>query len=462
MTECTSTELRAKAPGRREYVARFDGGDISSDGGTILLGETERKTAILARFAACWRDHRAPERVHHSVREMVTQRVLGLCSAYEDLNDHDELRHDPLLCSLAGKREPKQQPLASSSTLNRLELGAEAIDGDERYKRVALDFEAVDRLLVQIFLESYTKPPVEIVLDLDVTDDPLHGKQEGRFFHGYYDCYCYMPLYIFCGEHLLCARLRRSNQDGSAGALDEVKRIVTQIRESWADVRIIVRGDSGFCREELMAWCESEPKVDYVLGMARNPRLEHRIAPDLLAAKDICEAMDAPHRIFTSFRYITRESWSRKRRVVAKAEHLPKGANPRFVVTSLPKKRFADRQLYEELYCARGDMENRIKEQQLYLFADRTSTHWMRSNQVRLYFSSIAYVLLQALRELGLQGTRLAKAQCHTIRLKLLKIGALIRVTTRKVWISLAGSCPYAGLFVEVWHRLRSMRPRFA
>jgi hypothetical protein len=289
-------------------------------------------------------------------------------------------------------------------------------------------------------------------LDLDATDDPLHGKQEGRFFHGYYGHYCYLPLYIFCGEFLLCARLRSSNIDASAGSVDELKRIVEQIRSVWPSVRIVVRGDSGFCREELMGWCEAEG-VDYVLGLAKNERLKSEIQKKMGEAKTQYQETGRPARLFQEFIYQTRESWSRARRVVAKAEHLEKGENPRFVVTSLSAEEWPAQALYEEHYCARGDMENRIKEQ-LMLFSDRTSTHYLRSNQLRLYFSSIAYVLLQMLRRLGLQGTELAKAQCSTIRLKLLKIGAAIRISVRKVWVSLAGGYPYAELFRQIHAKL--------
>jgi hypothetical protein len=461
MTECSASEFVFEGPGRRDVVARFDGGDIVSDGGSILLRETEARTGILGRFATCFRDYRRADRIEHTVEEMVTQRVLGLCLGWEDLNDHDELRHDPLLATLAGKREPKEMPLASSSTLNRLELGGSAIGADERYKKIALDFDVVDGLLVEAFLEAYESPPEEIVLDLDATDDPLHGRQEGRFFHGFYDCYCYLPLYIFSGEHLLCARLRRSNIDGAKGALEETQRIVAQIRESWPKTKITLRADSGFCRDSLMTWCEDEG-VEYVFGIARNPRLVRRIDGALGIAQMEHAGTGKPARVYRELTYRTRKTWSRKRRVVAKAEHSSKGDNPRFVVTSLSKHEIEAKELYEELYCARGDMENRIKEQQLYLYADRTSSHWMRANQIRLYFSSIAYVLMQALRRLGLEGTELAKAQCHTIRLKLLKIGAQVRVTVRKVWVHLSECYPYAEVFALAWHKLRSARLQHA
>jgi len=375
------------------------------------------------------------------------------------------LRHDPLLAVLAEKpdrsgesrvRERDQgKALAGKSTLNRLELTGEVVSEEERYKKIAMDQAAVDRMLVEVFLQAHREPPQEIVLDLDATDDPVHGNQEGRFVHGYYGHYCYLPLYIFCGEHLLGARLRPSNIDASAGSREELERIVAQIRQTWPDVKITMRGDAGFCREELMVWCEQHP-VDYVLGLAKNERLKAEIAPQLQQAAAAYAATGQAARVFKAFTYQTRESWSRARRVIAKAEHLEKGANPRFVVTSLSPPAWEARALYEELYCARGEMENRIKEQ-LWLFADRTSTALLRSNQVRLYFSSVAYLLMEALRRLGLAGTELSRAQCATLRLKLLKIGAQIRVTVRRVWISLAEGYAHAGLFAQVWAQLRAL-----
>jgi hypothetical protein len=343
--------------------------------------------------------------------------------------------------------------LAGKSTLNRLELTRPEATAKSRYKKIVVDGSAVDRVLVDVFLQTHRRAPEQVVLDLDATDDPLHGRQEGRFFHGYYGCYCYLPLYIFCGEHLLCARLRSSDIDASAGALDEVQRIVQHIRSRWPRVHIILRADSGFAREAIMAWCE-ESGVDYVFGLAKNARLNRVLGRELRQVKLECERSNQPARRFKDFTYRTRKTWSRKRRVVGKAEHLPDKSNPRFVVTSLSADAWDARALYEDLYCARGDMENRIKEQQLYLFADRTSTATMRGNQLRLYLSSVAYLLLHALRRLGLKGTTLARAQCHTIRLKLLKIGAQVRVTVRKVWVSLASGSPYARLFVRAWANL--------
>ncbi len=463
-TECIQEAFRFHSQSGRDLVARFDGGTITSDGGGILLGEVERRTGILRQFAGCFTDHRDPEAIEHTVYDLVAQRVYGLALGYEDLNDHDELRADPLLAALVGKTDPTGsqrlrardvgKALAGKSTLNRLELTTAGAGPGSRYKKIVLNNEAVDRVLVEVFLQAQTQPR-QVILDLDATDDPLHGKQEGRFFHGHYGCYCYLPLYIFCGEHLLCARLRPSDIDGSAGALEEVQRIVEQVRERWPTVRIILRADSGFAREAIMAWCEQHA-VDYVFGLAKNARLIRALGKELHQARQECDQTGKPARVFRDFTYKTRKSWSCTRRVVGKAEHLPDKTNPRFVVTSLPVEEWDAPALYEDLYCARGDMENRIKEQQLHLFADRTSAATMRANQIRLYLSSVAYLMLQALRRLGLEGTTLARAQCNTIRLKLLKIGAQVRVTVRKVWVSLASGSPYAGLFAQVYANLHA------
>jgi len=452
--EDTTDTLRFRAVGRRTVLARFDGGTLTSDGGALLLREAEHRTGVLRRFAACFTDHRDPSRVQHPVAALIRQRVYALAAGYEDLNDHEQLRHDPVFAVLAEAGD-LTKPLAGKSTLDRLELTGEVVRPGERYKKIAVDFPAIDRVLVEVFLAAYSEPPQELILDLDATDDPVHGAQEGRFFHGYYDEYCYLPLYIFCGEHLLGARLRPGNSDAAAGAQEEVGRLVTQIRAVWPEVRLTLRADSGFCRNALLSWCEAN-HVDYVIGLAKNERLATLIAGELAAAEADARATGEAARRFVELTYQTRESWARVRRVVAKAEYLPEGEtgkrNPRFVVTSLGADTVAARPLYETVYCARGDMENRIKEQQLGLFADRTSTTTFRGNQLRLYFSSIAYVLLHALRRLALAGTELARAQVTTIRLTLFKIGARVRVTTRHVWLGLASGCPYAELFTRA-HR---------
>lgn len=452
MTECSQSQFPFEAHFSRQVVGRFDGSRLTTDGGALLLRQADRKVGLLRRLTACFTDGRQPERIEHSLEEMLAQRIYGLALGYEDLNDHEELRNDPLLAVLAGKREI-EEPLAGKSTLNRLELAPGGSPVAERYHKISYSAEAIDELLVQIFLEAHRKRPTEIVLDLDVTDTPLHGEQEARFFHGYYNHYCYLPLYIFCGDHVLCARLRPSNQDASAGSLEEVKRIVGQIRARWPGMPILLRADSGFCREELMGWCETH-RVDYVFGLARNERLRRRIAPEMREAKQEHRGTGKPARVFTEFFYRTRKSWSRSRRVVAKAEHLDKGENPRFVVTSLAKEPWPAPALYERLYCARGEMENRIKEQ-LSLFSDRLSTETMRANQLRLYFSSLAYVLVHALRRLALAGTEWASAQVETIRLKLLKIAARVRITARRIWVCYSGAYPWKHLFATAWAALR-------
>ncbi|BHH82452.1 IS1380 family transposase [Desulforhopalus sp. 52FAK] len=458
-TECTKSYRSFQVLGKRRIVADFSGGTITSDGGALLLREVEQRTAILQRFSECFTDYRDSKRIEHSVLSLVSQRVIGMALGYEDLNDHDRLASDKMLAVAVGKKDPqgldrksikdKGKPLAGKSTLNRLELTATDADSKSAYKKIVLQPESVDNLLVDIFLESQTKIPEEIILDVDATDNPLHGNQEGKFFHGYYKAYCYLPLYIFCGEHLLCARLRTANNDGAAGTVEEVDRIIARIRLSWPDTRIIIRGDSGFCREEIMVWCEDHD-VHFLVGVAKNNRLAEEIAEELALAKALYQCSGKASRVFKDFCYKTLKTWRWHRRVVGKAEHLAKGSNPRFVVTSLPAELYGARDLYEMMYCARGDMENRIKEQQLMLFAARTSTKKMHSNQVRLYFSSLAYVLTQALRRLGLEGTVMAKAQCDTIRIRLFKIGARVRLTVRKVWIAFAEGYPYKEIFDQV------------
>jgi hypothetical protein len=466
MTECSQQTFDFHFLNRRKIVGRFDGGSITSDAGALLLRETEMRTRIVAQFAGCFKDYRDQDLIEHTVGQLVAQRVYGLALGYEDLNDHDQLRADPLLAVLVehpdplGKERRRMQDrgkaLAGKSTLNRLELTPADANAQSRYQKVVYNRPAIEDLFVELFLQAHTAPPQELVLDLDATDDPLYGNQQGRFFHGYYREYCYLPLYIFCGEHLLCARLRPANIDGAAGALKQLKRIVAQIRERWPAVKIIVRGDSGFCREGLMAWCENNG-IFYIFGLARNVRLEKELVSEMAQAKAEFERANRAARVFKDFMYQTLLSWSCARRVVGKAEYLEKGANPRFVVTNLPAQEQTAQTLYEDTYCARGEMENRIKEQQLYLFADRTSTATLRANQLRLWFSSIAYVLMHALRRLGLTGTILQTAQCQTIRLKLLKIGAQIKVTVRKVWLALAEGYPYKELFADVYRRLQAV-----
>jgi hypothetical protein len=458
-TECSQQTFEFQGLKSRRVQAAFDGGPITSDGGGLLLREVEARCQIVAQFARCFRDCRDRDLIEHTVEELVAQRVFALALGYEDLNDHDELRRDGLLAVLSGKSDPTGQDrvrerdrgkaLAGKSTLNRLELTPADATAKSRYKKIVVDDEAVDRFFVEVFLQAHDKPPERIILDLDATDDPVHGEQEGRFFHGYYGAYCYLPLYIFCGDQILCARLRPSNIDAAEGAVAELTRIVGQIRERWPDVEIWIRGDSGFCREPIMAWCEGNG-VEYILGLAKNSRLLAEIEAQLEQARERYEETQQAARVYRDFHYQTRTSWTRSRRVIAKAEWLAKGRNPRFVVTSLGAEPFGAKALYEEHYCARGEMENRIKEQQLDLFADRTSTAMMRSNQLRLWLSSVAYMLMEALRRLGLAGTEMARAQCGTIRTRLLKIGGQIKVSVRRIRLALASGYPYERLFATV------------
>ena len=444
-SQCNREQFGFSRVENRRVEADFGGGAMTSDAGALLLGAADRAIRLIDRFAACFRDGRSASMVEHSLATMVGQRVFGLALGYEDLNDHDHLRHDPVMSVLAGKltsRRARCAPLAGKSTLNRLEHCPRG--AGDRYRRIGHDPRAIETLFVDLFLESHRKAPRQIVLDLDATDDPLHGHQEGRFFHGYYDGYCYLPLYVFCGRHLLAARLRRSSIDASAGAREEVERIVGQIRRQWPRTRILLRADSGFCREELMAWCEAS-RVDFVFGLARNARLVGEIGAELAEAEAEARRSGKPARRFRDFRWTTQTSWSRRRRVIAKAEWTGGSANPRFIVTSLKSSDIGARKLYEEIYCARGDMENRIKECQGDLFADRTSAATMRANQLRLWFASMAYVLLAALRRIALAHTQFAEATCATIRLKLLKIGALVTTSVRRVRIAMTSAYPWQG-----------------
>ena len=442
-TECNATLFEFEAVERRAVVAGFDGGDITSNAGALLLGQVDRGLGLIRRFGECFTDRRDPRYVEHRIETLVGQRIFGLVLGYEDLNDHDELRKDPTFGVLAGKLHPVLrsdcEALAGKSTLNRLEHTPRRHAA--KYHKIDCDGSRVDELLVELFLEAHDRAPREIVLDLDNTDIPLHGGQEGRFFHGYYDEFCYLPLYVFCGRHLLLARQRRANVAGSDGAVEEMARIIARIRRKWRWVRIILRGDSGFANDPLMRWCEAN-RVDYVFGLARNSRLEAALGNQAAEAKRLCIASGRFARVFRDFRYRTLDSWSRERRVVGKAEHTPDGANPRFVVTSLRHARLADpRTLYESLYCARGEAENRIGEQ-FELFADRASSATMAANQLRMWFSAMAYVLVDTLRRVGLRFTQFADASAQTIRLRLLKLGAQVRTSVRRIHFAIASGCP--------------------
>jgi hypothetical protein len=447
MTECNQETFAFTAHFSRRVETDFSAGQVSSDGGGLLLREVDRRINLVGRLASCFSDGRQPLLVTHPLSEMLAQRIYGLALGYEDLNDHEQLRSDPLLGLLSGKRE-LDKPLAGKSTLNRLELTGRS----GRYHKIGYSAEAIDRLLVDLSMESHAAPPTQIVLDLDATDIPLYGHQPERFFHGYYDSYCYLPLYIFAGDQLLCARLRPANQDAAAGSVEEVSRIVAQLRQRWPEVKIVLRADSGFCREVLMAWCEHN-HVGYVFGLARNQRLAKIIGAPMQQARVLHQSTGKAARIFTEFHYRTKKSWSCSRRVVAKAEFLDKGENPRFVVTSLTADEWAAQDLYEKFYCARGEMENRIKEQ-MCLFADRLSTDEMKGNQLRLYFSALAYTLVEALRRLALKGTVWAEAQVDTIRLKLLKIGAVVRLSVRRIVLQLSSAYPWKDIYAAAFHAL--------
>lgn len=450
----------------------FSAGRVSSDCGGLLLREVDLRFKVCARLAECFVDHRREELVEHSVEELLRQRVLGLALGYEDLNDHDLLGQDPLMATLIGKadvegqarRMPKDRGRsgASASTLGRLERTPSTASARSRYAKIVCDFDALQRTFVQLFIESVGDAPDELVLDLDPSDIQLHGTQEQHFFHGYYDHYCYLPLYLYCGEYPLAVRLRPANIDGALGALgavDMLRPVVAQLREAYPATRLIIRGDGGFCREELMSWCEATEGVEFVFGMARKARLQKALTKQMNKARATFERTGRAAREFRSFRYRTLKTWSRERRVIGKAEYLSKGENPRFVVTSLRAKDIGKRALYEQLYCARGEMENRIKEQQLDLFGTRASAHAFRANHVRVWNAFAAQLLIVLLRNHALQGTPLARAQAGTLRVRLFKIGALITVSVRRVYVRLSSAFPLPHLLRHAMRQLRRPPP---
>jgi hypothetical protein len=457
-TQCTQDSFDFGRVEGRQVVADFSGGTISSNAGALLLARADKATGIIDSFSACFRDGRNPELIEHTVRTLVGQRVFGIALGHEDLVDHDDLRHDPVIATAMGKLTPRRddcEALAGKSTLSRFEHAPQ--EGEARapwrYHKIAHDGAAIERAFVDIALRSQRKPPATMVIDLDATDSPLHGHQEDRFFHGYYDGYCYLPLYVFWGRHLLAAKLRPANIDAAAGSVEEVARIVAQIRERWPDTTIIIRADSGFCRDALMSWCEAND-VHFVLGLARNVRLVAEIASELDEAEAAHHATGRAARVFKDFTWSTLDSWSAERRVIAKAEWTHGEANPRFVVTSLPTDVIDAATLYEDVYCQRGEMENRIKECQLDLYAGRLPAPTMRANQLRLWLASMAYVLMCALRRIGLAGTELARATCGTIRLKLLKIGAQVTISVRRVHVAMSTACPARAIFAHAHARL--------
>jgi Transposase DDE domain group 1 len=456
LTECSRDSFDFGTVERRQVVGAFDGGEITSDAGALLLGQTDKAIGLVSRLADCFQDARCPALVVHQLPSLLRQRVFGIALGYEDIVDHDQVRHDPVLGVLGGaltSRRSDCAPLAGKSTLNRLEHAAKV--GADPYHKITHDPGAIERLFVTLMMEAHDEPPRQLIIDIDATHDPIHGEQEGRHFNGFYDCYCYLPLYIFCGRLLLAAKLTSADKDAADGTEEEIARIVAQIRERWPEVRIILRADSGFARDDLMDWCETNG-VDFIFGLARNPRLTGAIKRELVLARRASRRSGHAERRFAVLEnWDTRDGWARPRKVVAKAERLGDKANPRFLVTSLHWSDGDARKLYEDIYCARGEMENRIKECQTDLFAGRTSAATMRANQLRLWFAAFAYVVMAALRRIGLGGTELARATCGTIRLKLLKIGALITISVRRVKIAFASSYPHRLIFARAYHRLR-------
>ena len=429
-------------------VASFDGGMLSSDGGVLLLRELDRSMGLTRRLAGCFVDRRDPERIEHSVHTLLSQRVLSLALGYEDLNDHAALRHDPLLSAASDKQDG--EVLASAPTLNRLELSSHRTG---RYHKVHAEPQKLEDLLLQSGVRTLRRNQREVIIDLDATDDPLHGRQEGRFFHGYYNGYCYLPLYAFIGDAVVWAQLRTANRDASDGTVQALEKIVPSVRRRCPKARIVIRADSGFCREAILAWCE-EHDVDYVVGLARNACLLAALEPALCRAREKACLCGGAVRMYHEFDYKTKTSWSRLRRVIGKAERLDDKDNPRFIVTSLDRDA---RELYESVYCARGEMENRIKEQQQDLFADRLSSAGFAANQLRLWLSAFAYLLVERLRAYALKGTELAQATAGTIRLKLFKLAARVEISVRRMRVRLSEASPSRALFAHVWNRLRAL-----
>ena len=446
MTECNQQPMLFSSLPKKNLVADFKGGDLTTDGGLPLLREVDQSIGLVDAFDAAITDPRRPWLIEHDQRTLLAQRIFALAAGYEDLNDHHTLRNDTLLQALTDRRlkagQKEQDPLSSPPTLCRLE------------NRVTHgDLVRMAEALVEQFIASHQTPPKELVLDFDATDDTVHGNQEGRFFHGYYDHYCFLPLYITCGQQLLAAYLRPSNIDGAKHSRAILKLLVRRFREVWPNVRIIFRGDSGFCRRRMMRWCDLNG-VYYIIGLAKNAVLKRMAQPWTIPAEINHKRTGDKQRLFGTFGYGAK-TWDRTRRVIVKAEHSDLGDNPRFVVTNLPGD---EQQLYDDVYCQRGDMENRVKEQQLGLFADRTSCHYFLANQFRVLLAAGAYVLLETLRRRGLAGTELATAQATTIRLKLLKIGGRIIRSVRRIAIHLAGGYPLQTLFQTILHNLQEWR----
>ena len=475
-TECFTEALLFQDLGPRKVVADFSGGHLSSDGGALLLRQVDAGLGLSRALAKCFADHRRQDLIEHTVEELLRQRLQALALGYEDLNDHRDLRRDPLLAAAAGKvdvlgqhrrcEEHRGFALASPATLNRLELSAEFSD---YYRKIQPDAAAVGATLLEMGVRCLPKNAEVLILDFDATDDPLHGQQEGRFFHGYYGQYCYLPLFCFCGDVVLWAQLRTSDRDASDGTLEALPQIVSAIRARLPNVKIIVRADSGFARNGIMKWCEGQQEVYYLIGLARNKRLEARLEPSMTRARERYCLSGATTRIFQELmKDQTRKSWTRARRVIGKAEFGAQGKNPRFLVTNIPPEGLvgADGRgllkgeggwLYEEVYCERGQAENQIKQMTLDLQSDRTSTHWLSSNQMRLWLSAFAYLLLERLRAWGLRGTELARASLGTLRLRLLKVAAQVTVSVRRVYVQLCSAFPLQPIFAQCQQRLAAI-----
>jgi hypothetical protein len=474
-TDCTNQPLLFQDLYRRRVVADFWGGTLSSDGGVLLLRQVDNHLGLTLAVADCFHDYRNRVFVDHSVRELVTQRIFGLALGYEDLNDHQRLRLDPLLATACEKRDPwgrdrfnpvdRGIALAGASTLNRLELSNNRVG---RCHKLPHDAAKLQACLLNLGVRCLPKHASEIVLDLDAMGHLIHGLQEGRYFNAFYGGYCYLPLYVFVGTIPLWAQLRTSHSDAADGVVPALEQIVTAIRKRCRQARIIVRGDSGFCRDAIMRWCEGQSEVYYCLGLAKNSALIDQLEPALAKARaQWCLTGGVAVRVFMEFGYKTRsQTWGRSRRVIGKAEITAHGDNPRFVVTNLPPEGFAEeqdptrlspRRLYEELYCARGNMENMLKQQVLDLEADRLSSHHLASNQLRLWFATFAYLLLERLRSTGLVGTELAQATVGSVRLKLLKVAAQVTVSVRRVYVQLSSAYPFQQMFRLCQRRLLAL-----
>ena len=454
-TQCTQSQFELQEIGGKSVTVKNDGARISSDGGLLLLAQLERKYGIIARVSDAFVDLRNPRLVQHELVPLLKQRIYGLCQGYEDINDHDSWRSDPLLAIACGK-VPGATMLAGKGTLNRLELGAKATDAKSRYKNIRYHEDRLPSTFIELFMKLHPagrKPPKEIIIDVDATDDPVHGNQEGRIFNGYYDEYCYLPLYMFIDSIPVWAELMTADKDPATGVVPALERIIPAIRLLWKKTRIILRGDSGFCRTDILEWCEQND-IYYIIGLPKNRRLTRAIGGSIQAVADAWKKTGEPQRIFRDIRYKTKNTWKKARRVIGKAEHLELGANPRFIVTNLETEYGDARSLYEDLYCARGNMENRIKEQKLFMFASRLSTHTLRANQLRLYFSTIAYLFMAILRIGHADDPDIATAQASTIRLRYLKVGAQVSVSTRRIVVHIPESYPYWNSWLKMHAQL--------